>query len=187
MRSPQTQIISKGTLMLNSSRVVALLAFSTVFSALVCAPAHAQKPALVQNIDEKGRNPYQQTIQFIPTSTTTGLTSCSGGLCEVAFKPVPAGYRLVVTQVTAIYTAASTGDVENIAFLASITSATSPTVGDIAILPSPTISAGLHSLSAAITFYVEPGLIPLLSMTNVQNSGSTVTVSITGYLVNLNE
>jgi hypothetical protein len=153
----------------------------------VCAPAaHGQKPALVQNIDEKGRNPYQQTIQFTPTSPTAAA-SCSSGSCTVSFKTVPAGYRLVVTQVTAAFAAASTGDAERLAVLASITSTTPQTSVDIAVLPTPTLSGGIQTLNAAVTFYVEPGLIPYMLLSNVLSTGSEVTVSITGYLVNLNE
>jgi hypothetical protein len=170
--------------MLNRSRIGALIAFTSVFAAMI--PAHAQKPALVQNIDEKGRNPYQQTIQFIPTTATAAAT-CTSGYCNVSFKAVPAGYRLVVTQATAVFTAASTGDVERLAFLASLTSASVPALGDIAILPVPTLVGGIQSLNAQVTFYVEPSLVPVLSVTNVQMSGSTVTMSLSGYLVNLNE
>jgi hypothetical protein len=175
--------------MMNRSRIVALLAFTAAFTAIVSVPAHAQKPALVQNIDEKGRNPYQQSIQFTPTSIATGSTPCFTGqnTCEIFFKPVPAGYRLVVSQVTAAYAAAVAGDIGHLAVLSTVTSTTTPVVGDIYVLPSPAVSAGIYTLSVPVTFYVEPGLTPFLDLTNVQFGNNTVTVSISGYLVALNE
>ena len=46
----------------------------------------------VRNIDEKGRNPYQQS----------GVTGCgASGLCDLAFAQVPAGKRLVIEHVSA--------------------------------------------------------------------------------------
>lgn len=55
------------------------------------------RAALVQNVDEPGRNPYQESQAF------NFIGSCSGAggeICSVSFAPVPAGYRLVVTSVS---------------------------------------------------------------------------------------
>jgi hypothetical protein len=176
--------------MLNRSRIIALLAFAAASTAMIPAPAHAQKPALVQNIDEKGRNPYQQGFQFNATTTTTlgGPTVCASNnnTCLIFFKPVPAGYRLVVTHISFTYTAATVG-ADSTAALLTVTSTTAPVVGDISALPAPTFSGSRCDLSAPITFYVEPGLIPTLDMSNVLVNNTSAIVSITGYLVNLNE
>jgi hypothetical protein len=149
---------------------------------------HAQKPALVQNIDERGRNPYQQTIQFAPTVTGTGSTPCiSGNVCLALFKPVPAGYRLVVTQVSAIYPAASTGDVSHPVLLVSIVSIASPQFVDATALPTATLSGGVYTSSTPTTFYVEPGFTPVLDMSNVLTGAGDAIVSISGYLVALSQ
>ena len=62
--------------------------------AAAAATAHAQpKPALVQDRDEPARNPYMQEVVH---------SGCNGvALCIVEVAPaVPAGKRLVVTQVS---------------------------------------------------------------------------------------
>lgn len=66
------------------------------------------KPALVQDRDEPGRNPYQQTLQMKQNSTNCGpLVS----LCSFTFDTVPAGKRLVVTNVSVIlHTDPATGE-----------------------------------------------------------------------------
>jgi hypothetical protein len=154
---------------------------------MIPAHAHAQKPALVQNIDEKGRNPYQQTFQFSPSSTATSSAVCTGTTCVILFKPVPTGYRLVVTQISFTYVVASTGAVDNTAALISITSTTAPLATDVAVLPVPTLSGNRDDLNAPLSFYVEPGLIPVLELSNVQLTNGAAIVGITGYLVALNE
>jgi hypothetical protein len=174
--------------MLNRSRIVALLAFTAAGTAMVPAHAHAQKPALVQNIDEKGRNPYQQGFQFNATTSTTvtGSTLCATNSCFIFFKPVPAGYRLVVNQITFTYTAATPG-ADSTAALLTVTSTTAPVLGDVSALPAPTFSGSRCDLSAPVTFYVDPGLIPTLEITNVLVNNTSAIVSITGYLVALNQ
>jgi len=56
------------------------------------------KAALVENIDEPARNPYSEDF-------VTGLSPLSGGCqqpsyCEFASKVVPAGRRLVITNIS---------------------------------------------------------------------------------------
>lgn len=71
--------------------VVALVAVG-VFSA---GPAIAQavRAALVSNVDEPGRIPYRTELVF-------GGDDCATRLCFDAGRPVPAGKRLVITNVT---------------------------------------------------------------------------------------
>jgi hypothetical protein len=174
--------------MLKLTRTHSILAIAAALASLLPTAAHAQKPALVQNIDEKGRNPYQQGFQFNATTSTTvtGSTLCATNSCFIFFKPVPAGYRLVVNQITFTYTAATPG-ADSTAALLTVTSTTAPVLGDISALPAPTFSGNRCDLSAPVTFYVEPGLIPTLEITNVLVNNTSAIVSITGYLVALNE
>jgi hypothetical protein len=70
-------------------RATTLIAWILALSASVAAAQ--PKPALVQDRDEPGRNPYQEEI----------VKSCSGmALCSLELPAVPAGRRLVVTMVT---------------------------------------------------------------------------------------
>ncbi len=58
-------------------------------------PVLAQvRAALTQNVDEPGRNPYQERQAYSFSGT------CSGTVCITDFSPVPAGSRLVITNVS---------------------------------------------------------------------------------------
>ena len=72
---------------LYAALAVSALSVAGVFGA---KPLMAQvRAALIQNVDEPGRNPYQET-QF---------ATCAGQNCNFTFEPVPAGKRLVLTHV----------------------------------------------------------------------------------------
>lgn len=68
--------------------------------AAIAAPAAAQgRAALVQSIDEPGRNPYQEAASD---------TACRGTtVCSFNFAPVPIGKRLVVTHISGYIDTAS--------------------------------------------------------------------------------
>ena len=70
--------------------------------ALGAGPVAAQtRAALVQSIDEPGRNPYQETLSDLTCRGTT--------VCSFNFAPVPAGKRLVLTHISGyVDTAAGT-------------------------------------------------------------------------------
>ncbi len=83
------------TLALTTRRgLPASLALSLAASLLPWAsPAVAQtRAALVQSIDEPGRNPYQETQS---NTTCRGTT-----VCGFNFAAVPAGKRLVLTNIS---------------------------------------------------------------------------------------
>lgn len=66
---------------------VAAAVSAIVFNLALVAPAHAQtKAALVQNVDEPGRSPYQELVYANSDSVLW------------TFSAVPAGMRLVVTH-----------------------------------------------------------------------------------------
>ena len=63
-----------------------------IFAFTAGAAGAQPKPALVQDRDEPGRNPYQQVAVN---------TECDGlAICTVDFAVVHAGMRLVLTQAT---------------------------------------------------------------------------------------
>jgi hypothetical protein len=55
------------------------------------AIAQAVRAALVSNVDEPGRVPYQFGRDFL---------DCNPGNCLVQFPPVPPGKRLVITNIS---------------------------------------------------------------------------------------
>jgi hypothetical protein len=64
---------------------------------LIAGTAAAQvRPAYVKNVDEPGRAPYQQMVNFSLGFPTT----CDLAMCVISFNAVPAGKRLIVEHVT---------------------------------------------------------------------------------------
>jgi hypothetical protein len=151
--------------MLSRSLIFATQILTSMFIALLSASAQAQKPAITKSIDEPGRTPYISEIKG----------NCDGS-CSVAFKAVPAGFRLVATYIGASYI--------------SIPNASGPSLASLdggpAFLYLPTVAPVTNNgvtrffvLSSPIVYYVESGLAPRF---NVGNSGS-FTASLFGYLV----
>ena len=136
------------------------------------------KPALVQDRDEPGRNPYQQTLQMNQNSTHCGpLVS----LCSFSFDTVPAGKRLVVTHVSVIlHTNPATGEPLAYAGPAQI-----PNFAHW--LPLPRSAGGTQHITAgAVLFYVEAGTYPYVIITaSPLTDGPTASASISGYYVSV--
>jgi hypothetical protein len=156
---------------LSLATLVALAAALTPFAAI---PAHAQKPALTQNIDEKGRVPYH---------SSTGATCTTS--CTLNFFPPPAGFRLVITYVSVRYALNPQGPNEMTLFGGS--SNPGDFVAYNLFLPTP-ISEGfnLYVSSSPVTYYVEAAGVPSIGIASSQN-GSTALGTISGYLVNLSQ
>jgi hypothetical protein len=151
--------------MLSRSRFSTAHALAAIVIMLLSASAQAQKPAITKSIDEPGRTPYTSEIKG----------TCDGS-CNVQFKAVPAGFRLVATYIGASYI--------------SIPNASGPSFASLdggpAFLYLPPVTAATNNgvtrsfiLSTPITYYVESGNAPRF---NVGNSGS-FTASLFGYLV----
>jgi hypothetical protein len=58
----------------------------------------AHVPVPVLNVSEPGQAPYQESREF-----TFGAGGCGPTFCGVTFGPVPAGKRLVVTQISGLF------------------------------------------------------------------------------------
>jgi hypothetical protein len=134
------------------------------------------------DVDQKDRNPYQQTVLFNQTSST-----CTNFVCTVSFKAVPTGYRLVVTNASALYKLGNGnagGTLPNVSLAIN-----GNFFGTLLMLPAPApIGFNLYVASSPVTFYVEPGDAPtlLLSGQFVTTDGSnTAQATIVGYLVSL--
>jgi len=155
------------------------LAALTPFASVV---AHAQKPALTENIDERGRVPYHSNFS----------TDCPSDTCTFAFRSVPAGYRLVVTHASVQYTGNPAPSFDfNYAFLGGGATAPGETASYIEYLPAPeslgAVVGGIprYLASSPVTYYVEPLNTPNMAVNNVL-AGSIVVGSISGYLVAIN-
>ena len=128
--------------------------------------------AAVRDVDQKDRNPYQHTVVFNET----------GGLNNNAdFPAVPAGNRLVITYVSALFTLASGGSVPSISLLWN-----DNVFGVNANLPATSIGLNTYIASGPVTFYVDAGNVPTV-LVNGQflSTSNTAVVTVTGYLVSV--
>ena len=150
------------------------LALLAVLGHFYAVPLMAQiRAALIKNIDEKGRNPYQQS----------GATDCTGlGLCDLAFPAVPAGKRLVVEHVSGNFNP-NPGAAMNAIFLEG--------AGGFAVFSFPGSSMATPQLVAVnqpVLAYFESGQTPFIRVAwnSTANTGAFSAV-ITGYLVDLTQ
>jgi len=135
------------------------------------------KAALVQNIDEPGRNPYLSTI---------GLQCTNASTCVQDFAPVPSGKRLVVTSITGNLYPASPGIVPILNLFKN-----GQQVGSGIAVPT-FIEAGTFSsfnivgVNAQFNAFFEPGETPLIYVVATSNFGlGGGSLTLSGYLVSL--
>jgi hypothetical protein len=147
--------------------------------ALASGAALAQpKPALVQDRDEPGRNPWQQSVSVMQNTTNCGpLLS----LCTCTFDTVPAGRRLVVTHASvSFHTEPTTANP------VAYTGATQvPPFSHM--LPLPQARSGARHVSmGAVQYYVEAGQYPYMSVQGFPlNDGVPTQCNLSGYYVNV--
>ncbi|MCK9684650.1 hypothetical protein [Scleromatobacter humisilvae] len=140
---------------------------------LACSAASAQKAALVQPAFGPGITPYQSNQLYNPSASI-----CPNSFyCQIAFPPVPAGKRLVVTHASATYSVTQTGTEEIVSIGASLF--------DTMDLPAAVYVGTLRYVaSSPITYYFEPGQTPYVFITGSSVlTNNTGHASIVGYLV----
>jgi hypothetical protein len=160
---------------------VLLALASALFAASFSALAQP-KPALTQNTNEPGLNPYIESKQVEQDAASCEPGTPPFAQCTIEMLPVPVGKRLVVTYVAASYFL-STGAIFPAAFLAANSSG-------FVLLPLLPVQAGTadarQSISAPITFYVEPGEAPRFILRGFDIvAARTASLSLVGYYVNL--
>ena len=166
--------------MITRLRAATLIAFTAALAALVSAPvhAHAQKPALTQNIDEKGRVPYQDT--------ETKLCTNMGNIdCGLTFAAVPSGYRLVVTYASAFFYLNSPSVPSYIGLYGGY-SLPNGTQMSTAILIPTAIGGNGYAVSSPLTYYIDQGYSPTFDAPGAA-VGKYVVGTVTGYLINLSQ
>jgi hypothetical protein len=177
----------------------AVLLLLAVLGKFYAKPLLAQvRAALVQNINEPGLNPYWSQLNILPDAAPgcSNPLGATGGLCEIVFPKVPAGKRLVITNVTGVITAAAPGIPAPGIVLRGL-DANGNLSGTPILMPSSTVTPGTRSFSAvnliginaSVLAYYDAGITPVIDIALTSyfaefppNSGS---VTISGYLVNL--
>ena len=148
-----------------------VLAFATVLGAFFGEPLLAQvRAALIKNVDEKGRTPYQQfSQQFCSTSP----------VCTVGLPAVPAGKRLVVEHVN-VEVIPEPGSI------ADLTTLTGATSGGFWTFAGEKMATNSVAVNAPVLAYFEAGQAPGVNVLwGVETGSGLVNVALTGYLVDL--
>jgi hypothetical protein len=176
---PTRQTKTKGKHMtIKFSRIPTILLFAGMALTTLTSPASAQKAALTKDVDQPGRNPYQQTVGFNPSANL-----CPNGLfCSAVFNKVPANYRLVVTHISASYGLTAGGSFASV----GLGSVMGGIFGNQIIIPAISTGPNSYIASSPVTFYVEPGDAPTLFISGqFINNSVSIFANVVGYLVAL--
>ena len=167
--------------------LAATLALIAVLGKFYARPLLAQvRAALIQNVDERGRIPYRDTVRVACPPQSLG------GDCSFVFKAVPSGKRLVVTNISGFITAASgpqalrlgLGTIENgfppVCFFGSVCSILTP------FFQGSFSGSDFFGVNQNILSYFDAGSQPALDYnlipgTNFNNTDNRFV--ITGYLL----
>lgn len=163
--------------------LAAVLAAAGLLLAVTPTTAVAQtRPALVKNVDEPGRMPYQAMVEF----NGGGEPTCPiPGFCIVSFPDVPAGKRLVVERLTVLVGVTGAGQPNYVTFGDGFVS----NGGNIAIVMpnfAPSIEVmgvTFWALSEVVRVYYGPGTTPKVKLGATANFGFVANVSLHGYLI----
>ena len=148
------------------------------------------KVGITGNVDEPGRNPFQQTFEFSanPPSACRSIPT-SPQVCDFQFPLVPGGKRLVVTNVTGLVFVDQPGVVGRVEFNPG------PTVGSTFLGTYPNSGIGgtenMMGINAPVLFYVEAGTflglrIDASAPVAIDNNGAVrSSITVSGYFVNL--
>lgn len=157
----------KNRLLTLTAALVLVAAFGKFFALPLLAQARA---ALVPNMDEHGRIPYQGTS----TSANCGTLQC-----DVTFPVVPNNKRLVITHFDAFVTVNNSG-ILIVMFLTTATSSSRAYPEFMAGAQTGGVSTFISG--RAVQFYVDAGNAPVV---HFQASDKVVPLSLTltGYLL----
>src|SRR5262245_25873570 len=136
------------------------------------------RAALVQSVDEPGRNPYQETKSV---ECVTGLS-----FCEFDFSPVPAGKRLVVTNLSGY--SAKKSEPSPLGLLIVYDNVKNKEILDVFFAGVKTLQSNGFTFFAhnqEIRAYYEPNEAPHIRVVAGDDSFASIKFSISGYYVNL--
>ena len=131
--------------------------------------------AAVNALASPALSPYQQTARF-----NQGGSQCSPFECLLTFSHVPAGKRLVVTHVSAVFAGATPS-----AFVFIELTDTSGMPALLVPAPPTNTTSNLFIGSSPVTFYVDAGKGPVLRLVagGIGTLSTPATASVVGHLV----
>ena len=151
-----------------------------IAAALVLVANTAASPAIVSNMNDPGRIPYQAQVDG---STTA---NCWGGGCSFAFAPVPAGHRLVILHVSAFIQAEPKSAPARASVEKMTTSGTYIDLSFFLLTVQDTLSGDNEfQFDQQVLNYVDAGETPFVVVnTNIDvASGSGEVASLFGYML----
>jgi hypothetical protein len=163
-----------------------MIAASAAILGLVAVTGHfAAKPllaqiraALVKNVDEPGRTPYQSSQHCSPVGVVL--------LCSGDFTPVPAGKRLVIQHASGLLgcgVASCGGGLNHIQLFSKGHGSLND---DGAFIPYPVVTNIWSAFNEDVRLYIEPGAVPSFqAYLNVFSA--SITITVTGYLTDLSQ
>jgi hypothetical protein len=130
------------------------------------------RAALVQNVDEHGRIPYQSSSQN---------SNCGPGIlqCDVFFLPVPNNKRLVITHLDTFVLVNNSGSL--IYMYLSTATSSSRAYPEFTAGP-PVAGESTYISSRAVEYYIDAGSTPVVHF-NATQQAAPLTITLTGYLV----
>jgi hypothetical protein len=140
------------------------------------------RAALVKNVDEPGRMPYQEMVSYNGGSSPTCATS---QFCIPTFSPVPAGKRLVVEHISAMIFVVNTGAPNLFTFGQGFSTNT----GNVMILNHAFSLGGsigstnIWGIDRPVRVYYGPGEVPSVKIGASAPMGFVHNVSLHGYLI----
>jgi len=162
----------------NRYQISLLALLASIYFSLSPSIGWALGSTPVTEVDAPGKHPYQHRIGFNP-----GPANCPNQyFCVVTFPTVPAGKRLVVTNVSAQYSLTSGGSQASVSI-----GVDNNLFGDILDMLATPIGADRFLASSSITYFVEAGQSPsvFLSGVFVTPLNNSAFATITGYLVSV--
>jgi len=147
------------------------LALLAVMGKFYAVPVYAQvKAALVQNRDEKARNPYQARINVLGTA----------GASTTTFAFVPAGKRLVIEHVSVLIRGAFADTIDT-AYLSG------NQAGAFQFVPGvyTQTGGGAYVINQQVLSYFDAGDTPTLNVQSSSANPFTTIATISGYTVDI--
>jgi hypothetical protein len=171
------------------------LALAAIVLMLAPGEAIAQRPALTKNIDEPGRIPYQQFVSAKPAPSS----ACGLNFCTFVLPVVPAGKRLVVTDLYGTVSLQPTGRVHSLRLEVWDRSVIPWVLRNMYEVPQApdayydvalTFQLERYSFQSKLTMYVDAGSVPQVAFwtggANLHDDWPTE-ISVVGYLVDLTQ
>jgi hypothetical protein len=153
----------------------AVLAFLSALAHFNAKPLLAQiRAALVRNVDEPGRSPYQSEVRNGPLTPNT---------CFLEFAPVPPNKRLVVEHLSAYMGVGGTTSL-----LLGQFSTPNLVDGPKVFFSAASVGPFQWATSQQMSVYVEPGGVPRVAFSVTSNISCAVfSGNLSGHLIDLTQ